>query len=161
MENLVYYQLTFNYQLASDIQRRPLLKHRHGENSFLPLFSLAPQVMLCPLGKAVVVREVGVGMWRFLSAAHFFCSHVDPLHGPLKGVPVPVWAPPQAPVPSGVSLLQCGESPSKSAPPAAAKPVVLFSTHPCTFLTTLSHASSCTFLHFVATTGSFSLSQIN
>lgn len=31
----------------------------------------------------------------------FSCSHVGPLRGPLKGVPVPAWAPPQATVPSG------------------------------------------------------------
>lgn len=97
--------------------------------------------MLWPLGKAVVVQEIWVGTWRFLSAAWFFCSHVGPLHGPLKGVPVPAWAPPQATVPSGVSLLQCGEFPSKNASPA----VVPFSRLPCAFLSTLSSVSSCAF----------------
>lgn len=153
MGNLVYYLLTFNYQLVSDIQRRPLLKHRLGENSFLPFFSLASQVMLCPLDKAVmIVQEFGIGTWRFLSAAHFFCSCVSSSCpsvgtstgcGPFRDVSAPVWR---------VSFQECISSCVHSSCP-------------------LLHASLCLFEHSVtglllqfftfATTGSFSLSQIN
>lgn len=121
---------------------KTLLKRRLGENSFLLLFSLAPQVM-CPLDEAVVVQEVGVGTWRFLSA-HLFCSHVGPLHGPLKAVPVPVWAPPQAAIPSGVSLLQCGVSFQECISSCICNSCP-FSMLPCAFLSTLSQISSCAF----------------
>ena len=50
------------------------------------------------------------GFFLLLLLSHFFCSHVGPStgHGPFKGVPAPAWAPPQATVPSEVSLPQCG-----------------------------------------------------
>lgn len=116
-------------QLNKHLGKTPFLSLPFTPDTSPPLLSLSPlpwlspQVPLCPWGETVLVQELGVGARRFLSAApsSSFCSHVGPStgHRPLKGVPAPLWAPSEAAVLSGVSLLWCGEPPSRSASPAA------------------------------------------
>lgn len=86
MGNLIYYHLTFNYQLASDIQRRPLLKQ--GWEKLLPsTFLLGPSGYALSFGQG----SGSAGGWGWYMDVSFFCSCVILSMGP-----------------SGVSLSQRG-----------------------------------------------------